>query len=110
MTESLLRVDNLSKNFDRLPVLKDVTFSIQQGEVIGLVGRQGAGTDRGLRRPSRTGGRQRRRRLSFRAGKPREPRRRATQRGRKETTALGSTTRRPPTTDHRGGPQGTQHA
>jgi signal transduction histidine kinase len=43
MTESLLRVENLSKNFDRLPVLKDVTFSIQQGEVIGLVGRQGAG-------------------------------------------------------------------
>lgn len=43
MTASLLRVENLSKNFDRLPVLKDVTFSLAKGEVIGLVGRQGAG-------------------------------------------------------------------
>jgi len=43
MAEPLLRVENLSKSFDRLPVLKDVTFSLAQGEVIGLVGRQGAG-------------------------------------------------------------------
>lgn len=43
MVESLLYVENLSKNFDRLPVLKDVSFSLAQGEVIGLVGRQGAG-------------------------------------------------------------------
>jgi len=43
MQDSLLRVENLSKNFDRLPVLKDVTFSIARGEVLGLVGRQGAG-------------------------------------------------------------------
>lgn len=43
MSESLLRVENLSKSFDRLPALKDVTFSLAKGEVIGLVGRQGAG-------------------------------------------------------------------
>lgn len=43
MRELLLKVENLSKNFDRLPVLKDVSFSIDKGEVIGLVGRQGAG-------------------------------------------------------------------
>lgn len=43
MVASLLRVENLSKNFDRLPVLKDVNFSLAKGEVIGLVGRQGAG-------------------------------------------------------------------
>ncbi len=43
MVEPLLRVENLSKNFDRLPVLKDVSFSLVEGEVIGLVGRQGAG-------------------------------------------------------------------
>ena len=43
MAESILSVENLSKNFDRLPVLKDVTFSLTKGEVIGLVGRQGAG-------------------------------------------------------------------
>lgn len=43
MPEPLLRVEKLSKNFDRLPVLKDVSFSLAQGEIIGLVGRQGAG-------------------------------------------------------------------
>jgi signal transduction histidine kinase len=43
MTEPFLRVENLSKSFDRLPALKDVTFSMAKGEVIGLVGRQGAG-------------------------------------------------------------------
>ena len=43
MPVPLLRVENLSKSFDRLPVLKDVSFSLEQGEVLGLVGRQGAG-------------------------------------------------------------------
>lgn len=43
MSEPLLRVENLSKTFDRLHVLKDVNFSLAKGEVIGLVGRQGAG-------------------------------------------------------------------
>ena len=43
MPTPLLRVENLSKNFDRLPVLKDVSFTLEQGEVLGLVGRQGAG-------------------------------------------------------------------
>ncbi len=35
--------DNLSKTFDRLTALKDVTFSLGKGEILGLVGRQGAG-------------------------------------------------------------------
>lgn len=43
MAETLLQVENLSKNFDRLPVLRGVSFSVEKGEVIGLVGRQGAG-------------------------------------------------------------------
>ncbi len=43
MPEPLLKVDSLSKNFDRLPVLRDVSFQVDKGEVIGLVGRQGAG-------------------------------------------------------------------
>jgi len=43
MAQPFLRAENLSKNFDRLPVLKDVSFSIGRGEVVGLVGRQGAG-------------------------------------------------------------------
>ena len=43
MAQPFLHAENLSKNFDRLPVLKDVSFSIERGEVVGLVGRQGAG-------------------------------------------------------------------
>jgi signal transduction histidine kinase len=43
MAKSHLRVENLTKSFDRLPALKDVSFSLAKGEVIGLVGRQGAG-------------------------------------------------------------------
>lgn len=43
MDKPFLFADNLSKNFDRLPVLRDVSFSIARGEVVGLVGRQGAG-------------------------------------------------------------------
>ena len=43
MAFPLLRVENLSKNFDRLPVLRDVSFSLERGEILGLVGRQGAG-------------------------------------------------------------------
>jgi signal transduction histidine kinase len=43
MPAPFLVAENLSKNFDRLPVLRDVTFSISRGEILGLVGRQGAG-------------------------------------------------------------------
>lgn len=43
MTTPLLGVKNLSKNFDRLPVLRNVSFSLGKGEVLGLVGRQGSG-------------------------------------------------------------------
>jgi signal transduction histidine kinase len=43
MARPLLRVENLSKNFDRLPVLREVSFSLERGEILGLVGRQGAG-------------------------------------------------------------------
>lgn len=43
MSAPLLQVENLSKNFDRLPVLKEVSFSLAPGEVVGLVGRQGSG-------------------------------------------------------------------
>jgi signal transduction histidine kinase len=43
MDRPFLFADNLSKNFDRLPVLRDISFSVSRGEVLGLVGRQGAG-------------------------------------------------------------------
>ena len=43
MVAPFLYAESLSKNFDRLPVLRDVSFSLSRGEVLGLVGRQGAG-------------------------------------------------------------------
>ncbi|MBI3176574.1 MAG: ATP-binding cassette domain-containing protein [Chloroflexi bacterium] len=43
MDDIVLYAESLSKNFDRLPVLKDVTFTVGRGEIVGLVGRQGAG-------------------------------------------------------------------
>lgn len=43
MTNSLLEVKNVSKSFGENAVLKDVNFSINQGEILGLVGENGAG-------------------------------------------------------------------
>ena len=41
--ENLLRVENVSKSFEGNSVLKDVTFTIDEGEIVGLVGENGAG-------------------------------------------------------------------
>jgi ABC-type branched-subunit amino acid transport system ATPase component len=39
----LLRIENLSKNFGGLAALKDVSFTIDEGEIVGLIGPNGAG-------------------------------------------------------------------
>ena len=41
--EPLLRVINLSKRFGNLPAVKQVSFDIQPGEVVGLAGSIGSG-------------------------------------------------------------------
>lgn len=39
----LLRVENVSKDFDGNVVLKDVSFTLNKGQILGLVGENGAG-------------------------------------------------------------------
>ena len=39
----LLKVENVTKSFDGLIVLKDVNFVMRQGEILGLIGPNGAG-------------------------------------------------------------------
>jgi len=38
-----LSVQNLSKRYGKRPVVRDVSFSVQQGEIVGLLGPNGAG-------------------------------------------------------------------
>ncbi|WP_460321002.1 ABC transporter ATP-binding protein [Alkalibacterium psychrotolerans] len=43
MMESILEINQLVKQFDGKPVLKEVTFSVSPGEIIGYIGPNGAG-------------------------------------------------------------------
>ena len=43
MTKPLLEMQNVSKDYNGNPVLKDVNFTLKAGEVLGLVGENGAG-------------------------------------------------------------------
>lgn len=43
MSDTILNVEHLNKNFGHKQVLKDVSFSVQTGHVVGLVGPNGAG-------------------------------------------------------------------
>ena len=43
MTEKIVQVDHITKKYKNRMVLDDVSFSIQTGDIIGLVGGNGAG-------------------------------------------------------------------
>jgi ABC-type sugar transport system ATPase subunit len=43
MSDPLLQVTSLSKRYGSLEVLEDITFTLDKGEILGLVGRRGAG-------------------------------------------------------------------
>ena len=43
MTEELLRLENIYKNFGAVKVLKDINIQINKGEVVALIGDNGAG-------------------------------------------------------------------
>lgn len=42
-TEPLLRVERLSKNFGGVSGVKDISFSLEQGEAVGIIGPNGSG-------------------------------------------------------------------
>lgn len=49
MAESILKVENLSKAFGELEVLKDINMDIKEGEVISVIGPSGSGKSTFLR-------------------------------------------------------------
>lgn len=40
---SILEVKNISKSFDRINVLKDISFTLEKGEVVSIIGSSGSG-------------------------------------------------------------------
>jgi methyl coenzyme M reductase system subunit A2 len=61
MKAPLITVDNLSMNFESTTVLKNISFEIAEGEILGIIGRSGAGKTvlmhliRGVEQPPTSG-------------------------------------------------------
>lgn len=43
VSETIVKVTNLSKSFGKLEVIKDVSFSVKKGQVLGIIGPSGSG-------------------------------------------------------------------
>ena len=43
MSDTIVKVENLSKSFGKLEVIKDVSFSVEKGQVLGIIGPSGSG-------------------------------------------------------------------
>ena len=46
---AMLEVNNLSKRFGELEVLKDISFNVEKGEVVAVIGPSGSGKSTMLR-------------------------------------------------------------
>lgn len=55
MSEPLLVLDNVTKNYGAIEALKGISFSIGRGEVVALLGDNGAGKSTGQDHRGRTG-------------------------------------------------------
>ena len=40
---AILEVQNIEKSFDRTPVLKDISFSLEKGQALAIIGSSGSG-------------------------------------------------------------------
>ena len=40
---SILQVENIKKSFDNVEVLKDISFTLNKGEVLSIIGSSGSG-------------------------------------------------------------------
>ena len=41
--EKVIEIENLTKNYGKYPGVKNVTFSVQKGDIFGFLGPNGAG-------------------------------------------------------------------
>ena len=47
--QKMIRIENVSKSFDNLQILKGVSLNIEKGEIFGIAGRSGVGKTTKLR-------------------------------------------------------------
>lgn len=43
MSDIIVRIENINKDFGGVPVLKDINLDVRQGEILGIIGENGAG-------------------------------------------------------------------
>ena len=46
MAETMLKVDNINVYYGNIHAVKDVSFEVNEGEIVTLIGANGAGRDR----------------------------------------------------------------